>query len=51
MLEGLLGNKSAEKVMLALFANEELHAVAQIYNTALGLAKKQLEIFKEAGFL
>lgn len=53
MLEGLLGNKSAEKVMLALFANEELHAsaIAQIYNTALDPIKKQLERFEEAGFL
>ncbi len=53
MLEGLLGNKSAEKVMLALYANEELHAsaIAQIYNTALDPIKKQLERFEDAGFL
>lgn len=53
MLEGLLGNKSAEKVMLALYANEELHAsaIAQIYHTALDPIKKQLERFEEAGFL
>lgn len=53
MLEGLLGNKSAEKVMLALYANEELHAsaIAQLYNTALDPIKKQLERFEEAGFL
>lgn len=53
MLEGLLGNKSAEKVMLALYVNEELHAsaIAQIYQTALDPLKKQLERFEEAGFL
>lgn len=53
MLEGLFGNKSAEKVMLALFAREELHAsaIAQMYGTALDPIKKQLERFEEAGFL
>ena len=53
MLEGLLGNKSAEKVMLALYANDELHAsaIAQMYHTALDPIKKQLERFEEAGFL
>ncbi len=53
MLEGLLGNKSAEKVMLALYANQELHAsaIAQLFSTALDPIKKQLERFEEAGFL
>ncbi len=53
MLEGLLGNKSAEKVMLALYVNHELHAsaIAQLYSTALDPIKKQLERFEEAGFL
>lgn len=53
MLEGLLGNKSAEKVMLALYAHGELHAsaIAHIYQTALDPIKKQLERFEEAGFL
>lgn len=53
MLEGLLGNKSAEKVMLALYVNGELHAsaIAQIYGTALDPIKKQLERFEEAEFL
>jgi transposase len=53
MLEGLLGNKSAEKVMLALYVRGELHAsaIAQMYNTALDPIKKQLERFEEAGFL
>ena len=53
MLEGLLGNKSAEKVMLALYAKEELHAsaIAKLYNTSLDPIKKQLERFEEAGFL
>lgn len=53
MLEGLLGNKSAEKVMLALYAHGELHAsaIAQMYDTALDPIKKQLERFEEAEFL
>ena len=53
MLEGLLGNKSAEKVMLALYMRGELHAsaIAQLYDTALDPIKKQLERFEEAGFL
>ena len=53
MLEGLLGNKSAEKVMLALYVRGELHAsaIAQLYDTALDPIKKQLERFEEAGFL
>ena len=53
MLESLLGNKSAEKVMLALYQHSELHAsaIAQIYETALDPIKKQLERFEEAGFL
>lgn len=53
MLEALLGNKSAEKVMLALFEYEELHAsaIAQLNGTALDPIKKQLERFEEANFL
>lgn len=53
MLEGLLGNKSAEKVMLALYERGELHAsaIAQMFDTALDPIKKQLERFEEAGFL
>lgn len=53
MLESLLGNKSAEKVMLAIFLNGELHAsaIANEYSTSLDPIKKQLERFEEAGFL
>jgi predicted transcriptional regulator len=53
MLEGLFGNKSAEKVMLSIFNHGELHAsaIAQMHNTALDPIKKQLERFEEAGFL
>lgn len=53
MLEGLLGNKSAEKVMLSIFMNGELHAsaIAKQHNTALDPIKKQLERFEESGFL
>ena len=53
MLEGLFGNKSAEKVMLSIFNYGEIHAsaIAQKHNTALDPIKKQLERFEEAGFL
>ncbi len=53
MLEGLFGNKSAEKVMLSIFINGEIHAsaIAQQHHTALDPIKKQLERFEEAGFL
>ncbi|MGZ3788455.1 MAG: winged helix-turn-helix domain-containing protein [Bacteriovorax sp.] len=53
MLEGLFGNKSAEKVMLSIFNHGELHAsaIAQQHSTALDPIKKQLERFEEAGFL
>jgi hypothetical protein len=53
MLEGLFGNKSAEKVMLSIFIHGELHAsaIAQLHSTALDPIKKQLERFEEAGFL
>jgi hypothetical protein len=53
MLEGLFGNKSAEKVMLSIFTNGEIHAsaIAHLHNTALDPIKKQLERFEESGFL
>ena len=53
MLEGLFGNKSAEKVMLSIFIHGELHAsaIAQQHKTSLDPLKKQLERFEEAGFL
>ena len=53
MLESLLGNKSAEKVMLAIHQDGELHAsaIAKTYQTAIDPIKKQLERFEEAGFL
>lgn len=53
MLEGLFGNKSAEKVMLAIFNYGELHAsaIAKEYETALDPIKKQLDRFEAAGFL
>ena len=53
MLERLFGNKSAEKVMLAIFNDGELHAsaIAQKHNTALDPIKKQLARFEDAGFL
>lgn len=53
MLEGLFGNKSAEKVMLSIFIHGELHAsaIAKQHSTALDPIKKQLERFEECGFL
>ena len=53
MLEGLFGNKSAVKVMLAIFMHEEMHAsaIAQLHNTAVDPIKKQLERFEQSGFL
>ena len=53
MLEGLFGNKSAEKVMLSILTYGELHAsaIAKQHNTALDPIKKQLERFEESGFL
>lgn len=53
MLEGLFGNRSAEKVMLSIYNHGELHAsaIAQQHQTALDPIKKQLERFEEAGFL
>ena len=53
MLESLFGNKSAEKVMVAIMLNGEMHAsaIAQCYSTALDPIKKQLDRFEEAGFL
>ena len=53
MLEGLFGNKSADKVMRSIFDCGELHAsaIAQQHRTALDPIKKQLERFEEAGFL
>jgi predicted transcriptional regulator len=53
MLESLFGNKSAEKVMLALYSQGELHAsaIAKNYNTAVDPIKKQLEKFENSGFL
>lgn len=53
MLEGLFGNKSASKVMLAIFNYGEIHAsaIARVYDTALDPIKKQLERFEDAGYL
>lgn len=53
MLDSLLGNKSAEKVMYAIFHEGELHAsaIAKNYNTAIDPIKKQLEKFEDAGIL
>lgn len=53
MLEGLFGNKSAEKVMLSILSHGEIHAsaIAREHDTAVDPIKKQLERFEQSGFL
>ncbi len=53
MLESILGNKSATKVMHYLYKNGEVHAsqIANHYHTALDPIKKQLEKFHKKNIL
>lgn len=53
MLEGILGNKSAEKVLLHVFHYGEIHAsaIADDYGVALNPIKQQLQRFEQAGIL
>lgn len=53
MLETILGNKSAVRVMRHIFIYEEVHAsqIAQDYQTALDPIRNQLERFENAGIL
>lgn len=53
MLEEILGNESAQKVMYALYEYREIHAsgIAGLYATALDPIKKQLEKFERAHIL
>jgi hypothetical protein len=53
MLEALLGNRSAEKVLLHIYHYGEIHpaAIAKDYKIALNPVRQQLERFERGGFL
>jgi predicted transcriptional regulator len=53
MLEGIFGNKTAEKVLLHILHYGEIHAsaIAQDYGMALNPIKGQLDRFERAGVL
>jgi predicted transcriptional regulator len=53
MLEGIFGNKTAEKVLLHIYHYGEVHAsaIAQDYEIAINPIKGQLNRFEEAGIL
>lgn len=53
MLEGILGNKTAEKVLLHIFHYGESHgsAIAQDFKMALNPVRQQLDRFERAGVL
>lgn len=53
MLEGIFGNKTAEKVLLHIYHYGEIHAsaIAQDYGIALNPIKGQLDRFEQAGIL
>lgn len=53
MLEGIFGNKTAEKALLHVFHYGEIYpsAIAQDYGLALDPIKRQLERFETAGVL
>ncbi len=53
MLEGIFGNKTAEKVLLHIYHYGEIHAsaIAQDYKIALNPIRGQLDRFEYAGIL
>ncbi len=53
MLEGIFGNKTAERVLLHVFHYGEIHAsgIAADYKAALNPIKGQLDRFERAGVL
>ncbi len=53
MIEGILGNKTAEKVLLHIFHYGEIHAsgIASDYGMALNPVIQQLDRFERAGVL
>jgi predicted transcriptional regulator len=53
MLEGVFGNKTAERVLLHVYHYGEIHAsaIAQDYGMAVNPVKGQLDRFEQAGIL
>jgi predicted transcriptional regulator len=53
MLEGVFGNKTAERVLLHVYHYGEIHAsaIAQDYGMAINPVKGQLDRFERAGIL
>jgi predicted transcriptional regulator len=53
MLEGVFGNKTAERVLLHVYHYGEIHAsaIAQDYGMAVNPVKGQLDRFERAGVL
>jgi predicted transcriptional regulator len=53
MLEGVFGNKTAERVLLHVYHYGEVHAsaIAQDYGVAVNPVKGQLDRFERAGIL
>lgn len=53
MIEGIFGNKTAERVLLHIYHYGEIHAsaIAQDYHLAITPIKAQLERFESAGIL
>lgn len=53
MLEGIFGNKTAERVLLHVYHYGEIHAsaIAQDYGIAVNPIKGQLDRFEQAGIL
>jgi hypothetical protein len=53
MLEGIFGNKTAERVLLHIFHYGEIHAsaIARDYKTAVTPVVGQLDRFEQAGIL
>lgn len=53
MIEGILGNKTAEKVLLHVYHYNEIHAagIAKDYGIAESQVRKQLERFENANVL
>ena len=53
MLEGVLGNRTAEKVLLYLERFDEGHAreIAEVFGISLSMVQRQLKRFERAGAL
>lgn len=53
MIEGIFGNRTAEKVLLYLERFEEGHAreIADVFDVSLSMVQRQLERFERTGAL